>query len=514
MKSKRLLSTVSIILLSFFTIHCTKDEIIESKKPEPNMSAADSLQLLDAAYLKRKSGQYIIISSTDSLPANLEQHVQGMKGKVTTKINKIGIATATSSDPSFASKCGKLAGIKKVIKDYTVQWRDPSKIKRKSVYDGMKRFGNPPSSGEDDALFDLQWGHDAINAPEAWEEGYRGAGAKVAILDSGFDLDHPDLAANIDFSCSANFVPNETLQFVANEANTFSHGSYVAGIVAGADNGVGIIGVAPKARLMLVKVVDDAGDGSFSWLLQGIVHAVNNGADVINMSLGAPLFLNGMYIDDNGTPDNPDDDSIKYDPEGTKNLIDALNKATAYANQKGVTLISATGNEQIDIDPEENLIILPAQASHVLGISATAPRGWGQDPSTDLDLFASYSNTGFKLVDFAAPGGNLSSSVTGNCSVAGFTLSCDLFDMIISADQDGYTLAAGTSSASPYASGVAAIIIGKHKGRIKPAEVAAIMKGAADDLGETGKDAYYGDGRLNAFRAVVPRTEEIAATSR
>jgi subtilisin family serine protease len=72
-------------------------------------------------------------------------------------------------------------------------------------------YRNPPTSGDDDFFFDLQWGHDADDAPEAWDEGLCGAGTRVAVLDSGFDLDHPDLAPNIDLASSASFVAGEGL---------------------------------------------------------------------------------------------------------------------------------------------------------------------------------------------------------------------------------------------------------------------------------------------------------------
>ena len=108
-------------------------------------------------------------------------------------------------------------------------------------------FGNPPNSGDNDTRFDLQWGHDAVDAPEAWTEGFRGAGARVAVLDTGFDLDHPDLAPNINFTLSKNFVAGETLSYAL--PDPFSHGTHVAGTIAAADNAFGTIGVAPQAEL-------------------------------------------------------------------------------------------------------------------------------------------------------------------------------------------------------------------------------------------------------------------------
>ena len=117
--------------------------------------------------------------------------------------------------------------------------------------------GNPPESGNDDFFFDLQWGHDAVDAPEAWDAGGRGDGARVAVIDTGFDTDHPDLIPNVNFALSTNFVPGESLTYAL--PDSFSHGTHTAGTVAAADNGFGTIGVAPEAELVLVKGLPDAG---------------------------------------------------------------------------------------------------------------------------------------------------------------------------------------------------------------------------------------------------------------
>lgn len=103
----------------------------------------------------------------------------------------------------------------------SLQWIHPGRQEEVSV-----EFGSPPFSGDDDFYFDLQWGHDAVDAPEAWNAGFRGAGARVAVLDTGFDTDHVDLVPNINFALSANFVPGESLTYVL--PDPFSHGSHTA----------------------------------------------------------------------------------------------------------------------------------------------------------------------------------------------------------------------------------------------------------------------------------------------
>jgi len=448
--------------------------------------------------VKIRKGKYILLA-TNSLPTNLDQQIANAKGQLTSVIKEAGIATVTSSDPDFAKKAGKISGVRSVIPDISVQWINPNVEKRIAL---GANFGNPPASGNDDRFFDLQWGHDAINASEAWNAGYRGKGARVAILDTGFDLDHPDLVPNIDFNASRNFVPGESLQYSLPDA--FSHGTHTAGTVAAADNGIGVIGVAPEAKLILVKVLSDEGSGDFSWMLSGIVHAVNQGADVISMSLGAGIPRNGKFLDDNGTPNDPSDDKVVSDTKAVQELIVAIDKVTTYAYQQGVTVVAAAGNDAIDGNKDKSLVQMPADAPHVIAISATAPIGWAKNPFTaNLDNLASYSNYGTPEVDFAAPGGDYIYPGNEVATIAGITQPVYVFDMVFSTGNGGYFWSAGTSMATPHAAAVAALIIGKNGGQLDPARVESTLRASADDIGKPGRDPYYGHGRLNAFRAVT-----------
>lgn len=519
MKTNKWLRITLVLLLSILTSRCAKDEAV--LKPDNELAKKDLLMAAGGkktsssrkTALKNRSGHYLVISADNTLPLDLENRVKAMKGKVMRRIDKIGVASVMSTDPAFASKCSKMSGIKAVVRDFRVQFLDPGDNRisaANKISPASMKVKNPPNSMDDDFLFDLQWGHDAINAPEAWKKGFRGEGAKIAILDTGFELDHPDLAANILSGCNKNFVPGETIEFAGDPSTSFSHGTYTAGLVAAPDNGIGIIGVAPQAKLILVKVLSDEGFGDFSWLIQGIVYAADKEADVINMSLSGLVPLNGEFLNDNETPNDPSDDFIDYDPQSIKELIAAVGRATTYAFKQGVTTFASTGNEFINADKENDYVILPAESPYVLGISATAPHGWAKDPSTFLDYPASYTNFGLSVVNFAAPGGDLTDSVVGDCTVAGITLPCAIFDFVVGPINGGWAFVTGTSASSPYAAGVAALIIGKHKRPISPLEVVEIMRASADDLGKPGKDKFYGDGRVNAFRAVARHQHLLA----
>lgn len=441
------------------------------------------LLAISATTFAQPSGRsYIISGKGNKLPANLEAKVQAAGGVVTNRIDEVGLAVATSSSPNFAQKMGKTAGVSAVMPNLTLQWFDPD-----ARVEFGADFANPPFSGDDDVLFDLQWGHDAVDAPEAWNAGARGAGARVAVLDGGFDLDHPDLAPNINFALSMDFT-GQGLQYTL--PDTFSHGTHTAGTIAAADNAFGTIGVAPEAELVLVKVLGDEGSGTFEDVIEGIIYAADVDADVINMSLGASLYKNG----DANDPDGP------YTAREAQELKNAIARAVAYAHQNGTTVITSAGNDANDGDHDKALIHIPSDAPHAISIAATAPIGWATDPlNAFLDNPASYTNYGQSVIDFAAPGGDVAYPGNENCLIAGLVRPCWVFDLVFSTGNGGWYWSAGTSMAAPHASGVAALIIGANGGDMKPSQVEAALRSSADDLGKPGNDDFYGAGRVNAF---------------
>jgi len=441
---------------------------------------------------------YLIIAQGNKLPEKLAERVSAAGGTITRTIPEIGIAVATSSNPNFAANASGISGVRSVAPNVRLQWIDPDLSPYRFA---AENFGNPPTSGDDDFFFDLQWGHDAVDAPEAWNAGARGAGVRVAILDTGFDLDHVDLAPNINLGLSMNFVAGETLSYAL--PDPFSHGSHVAGIVAAADNAFGTIGVAPEAELVLVKVLGDAGSGTFEDVISGIVYAANVDADIINMSLGLAVNRHGFF--------DPETGEKLADANEVAELLVALGRATTYAYQQGTTVIAAAGNDANDGDHNADLVFVPAASPHVISIAATGPLGWGLDPSTDLDVPAFYTNFGQSVIDFAAPGGNVDFDLLAAgtlCTVTFVTVPCWVFDLVFSTGSNlnpaiaSYLWAAGTSMAAPHTAGVAAIIIGQNGGSMHPAQVEAALRASADDLGKPGNDDFYGAGRVNAGNSV------------
>jgi subtilisin family serine protease len=492
---------ILLIVFAMFLFACENNPNLSPDSFDGSTSSLKSGSLTEAA-LNRS---FIVIASGDNFDKSLEKAIAAVNGSVLKTIPEIGLGLVSSSDPDFALNAAGIKGVDAVVPNLKSEYIDPE-MRRESVEieeenellpngkikKGKPDASNPPVSGDDDFFFDLQWGLDAIDAPEAWEAGYRGEGVRVGILDTGFDLDHPDLAPNINMQLSMDMT-GQGLQYTLPDA--FSHGTHTAGIVAAAENGYGTIGVAPEAELVLIKVLLDEGYGYLFDILNGIIYATLVDVDVINMSIGATIEKSG----------NAEDGYTAADAAWYKNIY---SKAIAYAYQNGTTVIASAGNESTDYDHTADLIHMPSGAPHAICISATAPIGWAVDPATNLDVFAStYSNYGQSTIDFAAPGGNYAyffvDGGASYCTVAGLERPCYVFDYVFSTGNGGWYWSVGTSMAAPHAVGVAALIIGENGGSMLPEDVKAALEASADDLGKPGNDDYYGLGRVNAMKAIM-----------
>lgn len=447
---------------------------------------------------------YVLIAS-GALPADLNATVVAAGGSVTSRMDQIGVAVASSSDAAFPSK---MKGVQ-VVEDVMLDFSPPQAADELDADVAAEPVAGDAAVGANETFRAVQWAPDAISAPAAWEAGYQGAGARVAILDGGIRNTHLDIAPNLDVARSASFVPGQLYNFDAardaagvcgGRADTFWHGTHVAGIVAAPANNIGTVGIAPKATIIGVKVLH-CGSGSFAWIMNGVYYAATPiseggaGANIINMSLGAGINKGGP---------------------GIAHLLNALSRATNYAKKRGVLVIAAAGNSGLDIGG--NLVFVPAMSVDVVAISATAPEGWALG-STDLDTPTAYTN--FGKVAFAAPGGDSrlfipftppATNPNAVCSKPRFpagtvTQYCWVLDLVMapcrgSGTSNGtYCWASGTSMAAPAAAGVAALVVGKYPG-ISPSQLEAILRASSDDLGKPGNDPYYGGGRVNAWKAV------------
>jgi subtilisin family serine protease len=415
---------------------------------------------------------YIVQTRSSSFDARLERKVEALGATVVKRYPQIGVAIV-ESDTQFGHRASRLSEVQSATRDRVLQFDIP---------DAVPLAHEPPTSGDDDFLFDLQWGFDAINAQGAWAKGHRGAGARVAVLDSGLDCDHPDLVTNNLAGLNASFVPGEA---ACELPAGFNHGTHVAGTIAAADNGTGVIGVAPEAEFFAVKVLSAyTGSGSFASILEGIMYAVENDADVINMSLGV---RGGLPV-----------------VRDTRELVGAVQRAVLHARRSNSIVIAAAGNDGMDFDTATDgdgnrLMAFPAQVHGVVAVAATAPVGWATNPAAaDLDRSASYTSYGKKLIHLSAPGGDGMYPGNENCTIAGLTFPCWVFDYVLSTSNGGWSWAGGTSMASPHVAGVAALIVGAAGGELHVGRIENALVRGADDVGAPGFDAMHGHGRIDA----------------
>jgi thermitase len=298
----------------------------------------------------------------------------------------------------------------------------------------------------DDPYYTEQWGLPRIRAPEAWDL-TTGDDLTIAIIDTGVDLDHPDLAGKL--WTNAGEIPDNGLDddengyvddshgwdFVNDDAepqDDYWHGTHVAGTAAAdTDNGQGVAGVSWGARIMPLKVLDASGEGNYADVASAITYAADNGARILNLSLGG------------------------------EDYSAALAEAVGYAHERGCLLAAAAGNEN-------GAVRYPAANGGVLAVVATTrwdKRWYGSNHGPEVDV--------------AAPGADIYSTTL----------------------DDAYLSASGTSTATPHVSGLAALVWSVQPGLTND-EVTRIITETVRDLGTPGWDEFYGWGRIDAYQAV------------
>ncbi|GAA4361951.1 S8 family serine peptidase [Kangiella marina] len=455
------------------------------KKSAMTLLVGASLALPVSAY----ADSFVVVAK-NNINDHFVETVESMGAKVTHKIPQVGLLVIESDNMDIRERLAGVSGVSSTFANFTLDYVAPNQAAEYDI-NFEEMAASPPNTGDDDFFFDLQWGHDSVNATEAWEAGVRGQGVRVAVLDSGIDSSHPDLTPNLNMALSTSFVPGEDY-----DNPPGSHGTHVAGTIAAADNAFGTIGVAPEAEIMSIKVLSAVtGSGSTSGIWQGMIYAADNGADVINMSLG----ISGGFPKNCTFTDSDTGEKTHYPAKDCSELIRTYDRVTQYVRSKGTIIISSAGNDARDMSHDGPTMALPAEANHVVSVSSTAPYLWGIDSTTALDELASYSNYGRKGIDISGPGGDFDVFFDfGAAPCNGPVLPgrpCYVYDMVLSTTPGGWGWNAGTSMASPHVAGVAALIISEYGGNISVQQLEKELRARA--VG-SGNSTEHGKGRASS----------------
>jgi beta propeller repeat protein len=395
--------------------------------------------------------------------------------------------------------------------DPRVAWAQPDYLMEADLVPNDPYFGSAGSWGQPYA--DL-WGLARIRAPEAWDY-TQGEGAVVAVVDSGIDATHPDIAENLwvnpgedldgDGRATAadrNGIDDDGNGFVddligfdfensvdadgdgrydgpqdrndADPTDDNGHGTHVAGTIAAVgNNGIGIVGVAPRARVMALKGFPASGPGRSSVLARAIVYAAANGADAINASWSCAERC----------PENP-----------------VIDEAVARAHALGTVFVTSAGNRADDV-----VFYSPEKLRTAITVAA----------SNEDDSHADFSNTGF-LLDVAAPGAGRPRFEDPFAVQAILSLLAAGAPELWSAGLrvgTGYVRQAGTSMSAPHVAGVVALARSLHPDAT-PEEIRALLRATARDVGAPGHDRLFGAGIVDALAAVTrsaPRVRGVLA---
>ncbi|MFF9276546.1 S8 family peptidase [Streptomyces griseosporeus] len=457
---------------------------------------------------------YVVNTSVDHRTLeSVKRAVVAHGGTIVTTYEKIGVIVVHSANPDFGKEIRAVRGVHSAGATRTAPLKAAGTTDEGAVQlltkEEAAKVTQEAADGQEPLEAD-QWDLRAIGADKAAKINPGSRNVTVAVIDTGVDDTHPDLAPNFSAAQSANCVggvadttPGAWRPYHPDEDY---HGTHVAGEIAAARNGVGVAGVAPGVKVAGIKV-SDPNDGLFypENVVCAFVFAADHGVEITNNSYYVdPWLYNCM--------DDPDQRAI----------VDAVNRAQLYAQGKGILNLASAGNSNHDldadaivdesspddatpvtrtIDPHECFDV-PTQLPGVVTVSATGVN----------NLKSYYSSYGNGVVDIAAPGGDRKYQIPDTPSQNGRILS--------TMPNNSYGFLQGTSMASPHAAGVAALLKSTHPWA-GPQALQALLKAQADNPGcpasydqdgDGTQDAtceggprvngFYGFGIVNALRAV------------
>ncbi|EMD26196.1 S8 family peptidase [Amycolatopsis azurea] len=427
--------------------------------------------------------RYVVAFDRGTSEAEARAAITGGCGSTTIYYPQIAVAVASSADRDFTELVRPAAAFSAQAERLAVQRANGTPSAKAAPARAELEPTDPAKVPSADRTGE-QWDMRAIGADKAHAIEPGSPDVVVGVLDSGVDATHPDLAAALDPGKSAGCLTGAPDRNWA--ATTSVHGTHVAGIIAAADDGKGVTGVAPGVRIASVKVIDDRGYADPEAAVCGLMWAVSQGMAVTNSSYYVePWSLSCSHADERGV------------------VNEVMARAAEYATSAGTLNVAAATNEAVGLVPSPQsgarpqttgCQALPAGLRDVVAVSSVSSER----------VKAGYSSYGLGVIDVTAPGGE-----TGEC--------------VLSTVPGGYAPLCGTSMAAPHVAGVAALLASKHPGhgarqlrRSLDAQATPIACPADYDLtGDGTQDAYctgyagfngfYGHGMVDALAAVAPR---------
>ncbi|WP_409496294.1 S8 family peptidase [Amycolatopsis sp. cmx-11-12] len=448
-----------------------------------SVAAVATAEAVPSCHPEGRALRYVVAFDRGTSEAEARAAITGGCGGTTIYYPQIAVAVATSADRDFAELVRPAAAFSAQAERLAVQRASGTPSARSTPSRAELEPTDPAKVSSADRT-DEQWDMRAIGADKAHtiERGSRDV--VVGVLDSGVDDAHPELTTALDPDKSAGCLTGAPDRNWA--ATTSAHGTHVAGIIAAADDGKGVTGVAPGVRIASVKVIDDRGYADPEAAVCGLMWAASQDMAVTNSSYFVdPWSLSCSHADERGV------------------VNEVMARAVEYATSAGTLNVAAATNEAVGLVPSprsgvrvqtDGCQALPAGLRDVVAVSSVSAER----------VKAGYSSYGLSVIDVTAPGGE-----AGQC--------------VLSTVPGGYAPLCGTSMAAPHVAGVAALLASAHPGygarqlkRTLDAQATPIACPADYDLtGDGSQDAYctgyagfngfYGHGMVDALAAVAPR---------
>jgi subtilisin family serine protease len=416
---------------------------------------------------------YLVITAPNDT-AGAKSAVATNSGTVFAAYDAIGVIVAHSTATDFASRMRSVSGVQQVGASRTSDV--PAAAANPAIPAATSQA--TPTANET-ARVDMT----QIGADKAWAINTGSSAVTVGILDTGVDDQHYDLKVNFDAAKSASCAYGKLDTRAGSWRPEGDHGTHVAGTIAAAKNGKGMVGVAPGVKIASVRIAETPSGLFFPEnTVCAFMFAGDKGFDVTNNSYYTDPWLFNC-------PNNVDQAAI----------LEAVKRAELYAEGKGVLNVAAAGNENYNLASKSSDSTSPNDSSPVnrtvtndcLSVPGELPGMVGVASITSQNVKSSFSNYGTGKIVVAAPGDNVYSTLPGG----------------------GYGTKSGTSMASPHVAGVAALLVSAYPTATLD-ELRAKLATQADDLsctdsrcsGTTAKNNFYGEGRVDALAAVSGTT--------